>query len=107
MTMKTLFLLAAACPTAALHVASSQHIRPPTALFGLLGRFRQQRKVEQVQRIEPGATIPVVDVEKLTVGEDGSVTTEVVSIQDVLGNSKAILVGEYMLFNVGVVFQVR
>jgi hypothetical protein len=96
--MKALFFLAAAAPTAAaLHVASLQPIRPPTALNGLLGRFRNQRKVEQVATIQPGATIPVVDVEKLTIGEDGSVTSEVVSIRDVLGTSKAILIGEYGL----------
>lgn len=99
MLMRTLLLLlAAATPLSAFHVVTlrQQQQRSPTTteLYGLLGRFRNKRKVEQVATIQTGASLPSVDVEKLTANEDGTVKSEVVSIQEVLGTSKAILVGK-------------
>jgi hypothetical protein len=65
-----------------------------TRLFGLLGRFRNKREVEQVVTIQPGSKLPSIDVEKLVLSKDGSsFTSQAASIQEVLGNSKALLVG--------------
>jgi len=90
-----LLLLAKAALSTPFHVPRSQQ-RTPTSLFGLLGRFRKQRPVEQVAPIQVGATLPEIDVEKLTLDANGSVTSEPVSIRDLLGtSSKAVLVGEY------------
>ena len=64
-----------------------------TELYGLLNRFRKKKQPDQVATIVPGGLLPAVDVERVVVAEDGSLTSEVVSIQDVLGSAKAILVG--------------
>ena len=71
-----------------------------TALYGLLGRFRKNRKVEQVTTIKVGDKLPVgVDVERiLTTSENGEQLSEPVAIQDVLGANKALLVGTYYEF---------
>lgn len=68
-----------------------------TALYGLLGRFRKNRKVEQVATIKVGDKLPVgVDVERiLTSSDHGEQLSEAVAIQDVLGSKKALLVGMY------------
>jgi glycerol kinase len=68
-----------------------------TALYGLLGRFRKNRKVEQVATIKVGDKLPVgVDVERiLTSSENGEQLSEAVAIQYVLGSKKALLVGMY------------
>jgi hypothetical protein len=71
-------------------VVRPQSTRLSTEAYGIFGRFRKQRKVEQVPPIEPGATLPEVDVELLK--SDSS--SEVVSINEYLGQfSKAVLVG--------------
>jgi hypothetical protein len=68
------------------------------ALYGLLGRLRKKRKVDQVSTIKVGDVLPVgVDVERLiksSEGTTGGVLSEPVSIQDVLGPNKAILIGK-------------
>jgi hypothetical protein len=71
-----------------------------TALFGLLGRFRKNRKVEQVETIKVGDKLPVgVDVERLLTTPAGSSTgeqlSEPIAIQEVLGQNKALLIGWY------------
>jgi hypothetical protein len=68
-----------------------------TAIYGLLGRFRKNRKVEQVATIKVGDKLPAgVDVERIvTTSENGEQLSEPVAIQDVLGANKALLVGMY------------
>lgn len=91
-------------PSRRLAVAGTTSTTPTTAtstttqLHGLLGRLRNKRKVEQVATIAPGAALPAVDVERLIAGAGGGggeaeSISEAVSIQDVLGTTKAILVG--------------
>ncbi|KAI2498267.1 Redoxin [Fragilaria crotonensis] len=70
-----------------------------TALH-LLGRFRKKQKLQIPETISVGAPLPDVDVEMLTVtnteeGGDtaGKVTTIPISIKDVMGTGKSILVG--------------
>ena len=66
-----------------------------TLLYGLLGRFRKNRKVEQVETIKVGDNLPVdIDVERiLTSSENGEQLSEPVAIQEVLGANKALLIG--------------
>jgi hypothetical protein len=68
-----------------------------TALFGLLGRFRNKRKVDQGTTIRVGDKLPTdVDVERLVMAVDFPTTearSEPVSILDVLGPNKALLIG--------------
>jgi hypothetical protein len=71
-------------------VVHSQSSRFSTQAYGIFGRFRKQRKVEQVPPIEPGASLPEVDVELLKADS----SSEVVPINEYLGQfSKAVLVG--------------
>ena len=70
-----------------------------TALH-LLGRFRKKQKIEIPETISIGTPLPDVDVEMLTVsssdeqgGEAGKVMTLPISIKDVVGSGKSILVG--------------
>ena len=69
-----------------------------TALYGLLGRFRKNRKVEQVTTIKVGDKLPVgIDVERiLATTENGEQLSEPVAIQEVLGSNKALLIGLYL-----------
>ena len=67
-----------------------------TTLYGLLGRFRKNRKVDQVATIKVGDKLPVgVDVERILTLSDnnGEQLSEPVAIQDVLGSNKALLIG--------------
>lgn len=73
-------------------------IRSPTTsttLYGLLGRFRNKRTVEQGKMIQPGSELPKVDVEQLVFSPDGGpATSEAVAILDVVGTTtKALLIG--------------
>lgn len=82
-------------------MASSVHrqINTKTALYGILGRFRKKRKVDQVATIRVGDKLPTdVDIERLVTTADGKTTeplSEPVSILDVLGPNKALLIGAY------------
>ena len=83
------------------------HINTNTALYGLLGRFRNKRKVEQVKTIRVGDSLPTdVDVERLVPlvsssssdeNKKSEIISEAVSIQEILGSKKALLVGTYIL----------
>ena len=66
-----------------------------TALYGILGRFRKNRKVEQVATIKVGDALPDgVDVERLlSLSENGEQLSEPVAIKEVLGENKALLIG--------------
>ena len=67
----------------------------PTSL-NLLGRFRKKEKLKIPSTITIGSPLPEVDIEMLTVLSDdggGGVTTIPVTIQEVLGTGKSILVG--------------
>ena len=72
------------------------------AASGILGRFRKKRKVEDqpVNPIRVGETIQDADVERLNVStkgdskDDDFVEHEPVSIRDVMGTGKAILLGK-------------
>ena len=110
------FLAAACFPTIVLafHVPAPPILLQPkpsvsrSALFvtplasGILGRFRKKRKVEDqpVNPIRVGETIQDADVERLNVStkgdskDDDFVEHEPVSIRDVMGTGKAILLGK-------------
>ena len=74
------------------------HAATDTVLYGILGRFRKKRKVEQVSTIRVGDKLPTdVDIERLVTSADGKSTealSEPVSILDVLGPNKALLIGK-------------
>ena len=72
----------------ALHAAA-----PP--VFGILGRLRGKRKVDQRGTIAPGTAIEDVDVEQLVIREDGTSEHVAVSVKEVLGSNKTMLVGEF------------
>jgi hypothetical protein len=71
-----------------------------TRLYGLLGRFRQKKTVEQVKTIGKGDKLPDGDVEVLKQGgggaEEGGPPVEygTESVRDLLGRGKTLLVGE-------------
>lgn len=81
------------------HVAAFQvqhHVpvvRKETALFGLLGRFRKQRDVDQQKIIEKGQKVPDIDVELLSRGEDGTIEAQTKSLLEIIGDSRTVLVG--------------
>jgi hypothetical protein len=81
----------------ALDVRSSTCRQAIPVYSKFLGRFRKKKKVEQVPEIQMGDSITDVDVEQMMVEEDGTVHHEAVSIRDVLGQDKAILVGAYTI----------
>lgn len=98
-----LFLLVLGCMVSASTDAAfimSPHsmvkVSSPTSL-NLLGRFRKKEKLKIPSTIAIGSPLPEVDVEMLTVladdGEGGGVTTIPITIQEVLGTGKSILVG--------------
>jgi hypothetical protein len=74
-----------------------QQVTTNTALYGILGRFRKKRKVDQVATIHVGDKLPTdVDIERLVTAADGMTTepmSEPVSILEVLGPNKALLIG--------------
>jgi len=75
------------------HRCNSQLPAAP-AVYGILGRFRQQKKVDQFKEIAVGETIGDVDVEQIVVGDDGDAAkAETVSIREVLGTGKVALIG--------------
>ena len=66
-------------------------------VYGLLGRFRDRKKVKQQKQIGVGDSLPNVDVELFVpaaeAGEEpSSVAT---SIQDVFGLGSTVLVGKF------------
>jgi hypothetical protein len=66
-----------------------------TRLYGLLGRFRKKKTVEQVKPIGVGDLLPDGDVEVLKHGaEEGAVDYATESIRTLLGQGKTLLVGE-------------
>lgn len=69
--------------------------RPTTELAGLLGRFRKKRRIEQVRTIQKGDSLPEGDIEVLKQGEtEGAVDYDVVSVKELLGMGKTLLVGK-------------
>lgn len=75
------------------------------AASGILGRFRSKREVrdQPVNPVRVGDTIQDADVERLNVltksdskdgGDEKSIDNEAVSIRDVMGTGKAILLGK-------------
>lgn len=78
-------------------ISMQQRATSDSALYGLLGRFRKKRKVDQVTTIRVGDRLPAdVDVERLVTATDGTTKepqSEPVSILDVLGPNKALLIG--------------
>lgn len=71
--------------------------RPTTStrLYGLFGRFRKKKTVEQVKPIVVGDLLPDGDVEVLKHGaEEGAVDYATESIRTLLGTGKTLLVGE-------------
>jgi hypothetical protein len=83
--------------SSSLALSVHQQATTNTALYGILGRFRKKRKVDQVATIRVGDKLPTdVDIERLVTGADGKTTepmSEPVSILDVLGPNKALLIG--------------
>jgi hypothetical protein len=84
-------------PTTALNPGHRLSAVAPT-YSGLLGRFRKKRKVDQVPEISTGDGISDIDVEQMTVLEDGTVQNEPTSIRTILGPGKAVLVGEIVIY---------
>ena len=74
--------------------SSNLYATPPTFGVGILNRFRKKRKVEQVATITPGEAVKDVDVEQIVVLDDGTVQNNTLSIREVLGNGKSILLGK-------------
>jgi hypothetical protein len=73
-----------------------------TELYGLFGRLRKDRKIEQVATIKVGDTLPSgVEIERLLPvtddTKDGEQLSEPISIQDALGPNKALLVGRFFV----------
>jgi hypothetical protein len=71
-----------------------------TELYGLFGQLRKNRNVEQVTTIKVGDTLPSdVAVERLLPVSDetnsGEQLSEPISIQEVLGPNKSLLVGRF------------
>jgi hypothetical protein len=85
----------------ALSRTRTSSVTTTTELYGLLGRFRNKRTVEQVVTIQPGARLPAIDVERLVPSKDGTFQTEATSIADVVGNTKALLIGTSRAILVG------
>lgn len=68
-------------------------LQAATPVFGILGRFRKPRAVQQGRKIAPGTAIADVDVERLTFMEDGTTEASPVSIREILGSGSSMLVG--------------
>lgn len=67
-----------------------------TELMGILGRFRKKRVVEQVKTIRSGDKLPEGDIEVLKQGDlEGSVDCSAVSVGELLGSGKTLLVGRF------------
>jgi hypothetical protein len=86
------------------NTGSTGSSRSTTRLYGLLGRFRQKKTVEQVKTIGKGDMLPDGDLEVLKQGgggaEEGGPPVEygTESIRDLLGRGKTLLVGEFVSF---------
>jgi hypothetical protein len=81
---------------------STHRSESTTELYGLLGRFRNKRTVEQVVTIQPGSRLPAIDVERLVPSKDGTFQTEATSIADVVGNTKSLLIGTFSCDHYGI-----